>query len=103
MALARWDMNAMRGISPVSSSSSVSSLSVSPSPGVPSLDVINDYFGGIYKDGSFVVDYWCHRQLYVNIMDSAGVMRNDTLPFRFVSAVICPKYGFLLSKGGVSL
>lgn len=105
MALARWDINAMRGVSSGSSvvASSVSPLSVSPSPGVPSRDAVNSYFDGVYNDGSFVVDYWCHRKLYVNLMDSVGVMKNDILPFRFVPESICPKFGFLLSKGGVSL
>jgi len=79
-----------------SSSSSVPSLSV------PSLDSVNSYFAGVYK-GGLVIDYWCHRQLYINVLDSSGKVVSDSLPSRFVPAHICPRFGFLLSKGGVSL
>jgi len=68
-----------------------------------SRDSVNSYFGGIYKNGEYVVDYWCHRQLYVSIMDASGVMRSDSLPHRFVPNHICPKFGFLYSKKDVSL
>jgi hypothetical protein len=79
------------------------SLSVSPSPGVPSRNAINKYFDGVYKDGEIVVDYWCHRKLYVNIMATNGVMLNDSLPYNLIPKEICPSFGFLLSKNGVSL
>lgn len=82
---------------------SVDPLSVSPSSGVPSRNAVNDYFNRVYKDGELVVDYWCHRKLYVNVMDSKGVMINDSLPYNLIPKEICPSFGFLLSKGGVSL
>jgi zona occludens toxin (predicted ATPase) len=85
------------------SSSSFDPLSDSPSPGVPSRNTINDYFSRIYTNGEIVTDYWCHRKLYTSVMDYKGVMYNDSLPYNLIPKEICPSFGFLLSKEGVSL